>query len=115
MNWEELERKFGKHPNGTIVASALWASRVENYLRMKAMEKDMEDTTEKWLSKIFDYHNPTDIPAIHFEELRAAAKSMSRSVLANGGHHNGEDIDKAIEHIRVALYYAIASIVVPKG
>lgn len=41
MNWAEIEKHCGKRPNGTVMESAWWASRVENYLRMKRMEREM--------------------------------------------------------------------------
>lgn len=68
---------------------------------------------KEFLSRIFDYHNPTGVDPTRFEELRSAAKMMARTILSQGGHSNAQEIDKAIEHIRLALYYAIASIVLP--
>ncbi len=48
INWAEIEKQCGKHPNGTVIASAWWASRVENYLRMKRMEAENKDPFEPW-------------------------------------------------------------------
>lgn len=72
-----------------------------------------KESIEKFVDRIFSYHNPQNIPSIRFEELRASAKMMAKSVLINGGHNRGEDMKQAIEHIRLALFYAISSIVIP--
>lgn len=72
------------------------------------------DSVEKFVDRIFSYHQAKDVSAVRFEELRIAAKSMARAVVLNGNHNRGEDIEQAIEHIRIALFYAISSLVIPK-
>jgi len=42
IDWDDIEKHCGKHPNGTVFESAWWASRVENYLRIKKMDEDMK-------------------------------------------------------------------------
>ncbi len=44
MNWDDIEKHCGKHPNGTITESALWASDVQNYLLMQKINKYRETT-----------------------------------------------------------------------
>lgn len=118
MDWDEIEKHCGKHPNGTITASALWAQRVETFLRIKEVEKSMENSNqsrnEEFISRIFDYHEAKDVDPLRFEEMRAAARMMARAVLTNGGADRQEDLMKSIEHIRLALYFAISSVVIPE-
>jgi hypothetical protein len=74
-----------------------------------------------YLNKLFDYHNPDGIDPKRFENIRAKAKEFSMCVLENGGNGDfahlygrSKDVEQSIEQIRLAVYYAIASIVVPK-
>jgi hypothetical protein len=113
MNWADIEERFGPYPTGSVFRSAWWASRVLNYLNMQQSEYNMHKKNEEFLSSIFDYHNPVGIDPTRFSEIREAAKELGRVILKNGGDGQ-RDIAASIESIRLAVYYAIASIVLPK-
>ena len=71
---------------------------------MKYSEKDIET--------LFTYHNPTDIDLTRFEKIREAAKELGRMIIEHGGQE--VDQERSICKLRECVFYAIASIVVPK-
>lgn len=74
----------------------------------------MSQKDEEFLSNVFDYHNPEGIDSNRFFEIRQAAKDLARVILRNGNADRQHDLMQSVESIRLAVYYAIASIVVPK-
>lgn len=69
---------------------------------------------DRHVDLLFDYHNPSDVAAERFSDIRLAAKVLARTIIKHGGHDRMRDIDRSIDKIREAVFYAIASIVIPK-
>lgn len=68
--------------------------------------------TNENIDSLFTYHNPSGIDPMRFEKIREAAKELGRMIVENGGNEFDEDL--AIQKLRECVYYAVASIVVPK-
>ena len=64
------------------------------------------------INDLFTYHNPQGIDPKRFEVIRESAKKLCYAINENGGDE--KEIERAIHHIRVGVFYAIASIVLPK-
>ena len=64
------------------------------------------------IEKIFTYHNPKDIDPNRFIEIREAAKNLGFKILQHGGSE--EDIERSIIMLRQCVFFAIASIAIPK-
>jgi hypothetical protein len=71
---------------------------------MKYSEKDIET--------LFTYHNPMGLDPKRFDEIREAAKFLGKMILKHGGVE--VEKERAIMKLRESVFYAIASIVVPK-
>lgn len=67
---------------------------------------------ENDIEKLFTYHNPGDLDPLLFEEIRNAAKILGKIILKNGRQE--VDVNASISKLRECIYFAIASIVVPK-
>ncbi|HEY5235260.1 MAG TPA: hypothetical protein VIJ14_03695 [Rhabdochlamydiaceae bacterium] len=61
---------------------------------------------------LFTYHTATDVAQTRFTEIREAAKHLGRMILSHGGKE--EDKRLSIQKLRESVFYAIASIAVPK-
>lgn len=48
MNWDEIEKHCGKEPKGSVVRSAWWAKRVQDYLMQKKIDEEKEKSIESW-------------------------------------------------------------------
>lgn len=68
--------------------------------------------TEKDIENLFKYHNPPNIDVNRFQFIRDAAKELGKSIIKNGG--NEHDVERSLQKLRETVFYAIASIVVPK-
>lgn len=68
--------------------------------------------TNENIDSLFTYHNPSGIDLMRFEKIREAAKELGRMIVEHGG--NEADEERAIQKLRECVFYAIASIVVPK-
>jgi hypothetical protein len=66
---------------------------------------------DKFIEKIFTYHNPKEIDPKRFEIIRESAKNLGRVILENGG--SIEDVERSILKLRECVFYAIASIAIP--
>ena len=64
------------------------------------------------IEKLFTYHNPGDLDPALFDEIRSAAKVLGKIILKNG--RQDVDVHASISKLRECVYFAIASIVVPK-
>lgn len=67
---------------------------------------------DKDIDTLFTYHNPGNLDPVMFEEIRNAAKVLGKLILKNGRQE--VDVNASISKLRECVYYAIASIVVPK-
>jgi|GEM_PF-5175660 hypothetical protein len=67
--------------------------------------------TETKIEEYFTYHNPEGIDPKRFEIIRESAKKLAKDILENGG--NSDEICKSIQSLRIVVYHAIASIVLP--
>ncbi len=64
------------------------------------------------IDALFTYHNPQGIDPERFTKIREAAKNLAHAINENGGDE--KEIQRAIHSIRIGVFYAIASIVLPK-
>lgn len=64
------------------------------------------------VERYFTYHNPAGIDPVRFEFIRNAAKSLATQIIEYGG--NPSEIEKSIESLRICIFHAIASIVLPE-
>jgi hypothetical protein len=67
---------------------------------------------DKDIETLFTYHDADGIDTELFIEIRDAAKRLGKIILKNG--HQNVDVNASIGKLRECIYYAIASIVVPK-
>lgn len=67
---------------------------------------------EQDIEKLFTYHNPKDLDPLLFDELRNSAKVLGNLILKHGRQE--VDVNASISKLRECIYFAIASIVVPK-
>lgn len=68
--------------------------------------------TERDIDKIFNYYDAKDIPPKVFSDIRAFAKLLGKAIINNG--ITMHDKHMSIQRLRECVFYAIASIVVPK-
>ncbi len=61
---------------------------------------------------LFTYHDPKGIDPNRFTQIREAAKFLAHAINENGGDE--DEIEKSIHLLRQSVFYAIASIVLPK-
>lgn len=64
------------------------------------------------IEALFAYHDSTDIDTERFAMIRESAKILGKQIIKYGGEE--DDIEVSIQKLRECVYYAIASIVVPK-
>jgi hypothetical protein len=64
------------------------------------------------IETLFTYHPAPHLDAVQFDELRAAAKVLGKLIIKYGRQPG--DMHASIAKLRESVYYAIASIVVPK-
>ena len=64
------------------------------------------------IENLFTYHKPTDIDQSRFTKIREAAKELGKMIIEYGGKE--VDQERSICKLRECVFYAIASIVVPK-
>ena len=67
---------------------------------------------DKDIDTLFTYHNPAGLDPARFDKIRNAAKDLGKCILENGGQE--VDVNTSIGKLRECVYFAIASIVVPK-
>ncbi len=66
----------------------------------------------KRIDDLFTYHDPKGIDPYRFTVIREAAKSLAHAINQHGGDQ--EEIERSIHLLRQAVFYAIASIVLPQ-
>lgn len=67
----------------------------------------------KDIENLFTYHDVGEIETDGFQYIRESAKGLGRQIIKHGVDE--QDIERAIQKLRECVYYAIASIVVPKS
>ncbi len=67
--------------------------------------------TEDHMDILFTYHNPQHMNPDRFTKIRNLANLLGKSIIENGGCEC--DIERSIQKLREAVFYAIASIAVP--
>lgn len=60
------------------------------------------------IEELFTYQNSSHIDPQRFEEIREAAKELARKINVHGGW--GDDKKRALQNLRVTVFFAIASI-----
>lgn len=104
MNWEEIEEKFGKHPDGTIFESAAWAIRVAKHLEKQQKEYNMNE------EKNIPEHSPVK-PPVHYKKKKDVFRF-------NGQEDMAIDFDKIYKIVRSGkkiTFYPLQVILVPQG
>ena len=64
------------------------------------------------IETLFTYHNPTGLDPMIFDEIRNMAKELGKLILKHGRQES--DVKASVGKLRECVYFAIASIVVPK-
>ena len=66
----------------------------------------------KDIETLFTYHNASGLDTEMFKEIRESAQTLGKIILKYGRQE--VDVNTSIGKLRECIYYAIASVVVPK-